>query len=134
MVEQGGSNTDGTGVVFHAAGLPITAPSAHDRQTSRAAQVSPSDEGGRASRNQPQASAQTASWTPAKRLLPEELYEQAYSVDTRDPNKTEREQHKAWAVQRTYDALRLASPRWSVSEQHPSTSPKADGPALPASG
>ncbi|KDE02176.1 hypothetical protein, variant [Microbotryum lychnidis-dioicae p1A1 Lamole] len=45
----------------------------------------------------------TASWTPAKRLLPEELYEQAYSADTRNPNKTEREQHKAWAVQRLYE-------------------------------
>ncbi|SCZ89416.1 BZ3500_MvSof-1268-A1-R1_Chr1-1g01165 [Microbotryum saponariae] len=150
MVEQGGNNPDGTGIVFDAAGFSNTAPSAHDRQTSRAAQVSQNEEAGRASLNHPRASPQSvsaedgagcsmvhqpflstapyqfaqtgipsnaapkklptstteqrrASWTPAKRLLPEELYEQAYSADTRNPNKTEREQHKAWAVQRLYE-------------------------------
>ncbi|SCZ89188.1 BZ3500_MvSof-1268-A1-R1_Chr9g10323 [Microbotryum saponariae] len=56
MVEQGGNNPNGMGVVFDAAGLPITAPSAHDRQTSRAAQVSQNEEGARASLNQPRAS------------------------------------------------------------------------------
>ncbi|SGY80421.1 BQ5605_C008g05383 [Microbotryum silenes-dioicae] len=131
MVEQGGNNSDSTGIVFDAA-------------------VSQNEEAGRASLNHPRASPQsvsaedgagvsmvhqsflstapyqfaptgipsnaapkklpastterrTASWTPAKRLLPEELYEQAYSADTRNPNKTEREQHKAWAVQRLYE-------------------------------
>ncbi|SCZ96718.1 BZ3500_MvSof-1268-A1-R1_Chr4-1g06651 [Microbotryum saponariae] len=49
MVEQGGNNPDGTGIVFDAAGLPNTAPSARDRQKSRAAQVSQDEEGGRAS-------------------------------------------------------------------------------------
>ncbi|SCZ97325.1 BZ3500_MvSof-1268-A1-R1_Chr4-2g07138 [Microbotryum saponariae] len=49
MVEQGGYNPDGTGIVFDAAGLPNTAPSARDRQKSRAAQVSQDEEGGRAS-------------------------------------------------------------------------------------
>ncbi|SCZ96157.1 BZ3500_MvSof-1268-A1-R1_Chr8-1g10042 [Microbotryum saponariae] len=49
MVEQGGNNPDGTGIVFDAAGLPNTAPSARDRQKSRAAQVSQDEEGGRTS-------------------------------------------------------------------------------------
>ncbi|SCZ90731.1 BZ3500_MvSof-1268-A1-R1_Chr1-3g02194 [Microbotryum saponariae] len=49
MVEQGGNNPDGTGIVFDAAGLPNTAPSARDCQKSRAAQVSQDEEGGRAS-------------------------------------------------------------------------------------
>ncbi|SGY31673.1 BQ5605_C002g01250 [Microbotryum silenes-dioicae] len=133
MVEQGGNNSDSTGIIFDAA-------------------VSQNEEAGRASLNHPRASPQsvsaedgagvsmvhqsflstapyqfaptgipsnaapkklpastterrTASWTPAKRLLPEELYEQAYSADTRNPNKTEREQHKAWAVQRLYEGF-----------------------------
>ncbi|SCZ97027.1 BZ3500_MvSof-1268-A1-R1_Chr4-2g06940 [Microbotryum saponariae] len=49
MVERGGNNPDGTGIVFDAAGLPNTAPSARDRQKSRAAEVSQDEEGGRAS-------------------------------------------------------------------------------------